>query len=82
MLDGVVKPKIKNKFGDVSSSDNYRKVMISTCMFKLFVYCIPPIMMIYPNLSHCQFINSRYTSTSLSTFFFKETVGRYLSENS
>ena len=30
MLDGVVKPKIKNKFGDVSSSDNYRKVMITT----------------------------------------------------
>ena len=45
MLDGVVKPRIKNKFGDASSSDNYREVMISSCLLKLFEYCILPIMM-------------------------------------
>ena len=55
MLDGVLKPRIKNKFGGASSSDNYRKVMMSNCIFKLIEYCILPIVMNYLILNPCQF---------------------------
>ena len=36
----------------------------------------------YLNLSPCQFGCTRITSASLATLWLKETVGRYLSENS
>lgn len=53
MLDGVMKPSIKNKFDDASSSDNYRELIISTCKFMLFEYGKLPIIMNYLELSLC-----------------------------
>ena len=36
MLNGVIRPIVKNKLCDLKSSDNYREVMVSPNMFKIF----------------------------------------------
>ena len=40
MLKGVITPIVKDKFGNMTSSDNYRPVMSSSIFLKLFEYCI------------------------------------------
>ena len=81
---GMIKPRKINKSGDASSSDSYRKVLISTCIFRFlsyFKYWLLPTISIYLNFSPCQFGYRRNKSTSLATFLFKETVGRCLSKS-
>ena len=36
MLKGIIRPIVKNKLGDLKSSANYREVMVSSNMFKIF----------------------------------------------
>ena len=40
MLNGYINPRLKDKNGDLSSSDNYREIMISNNMFKVFEYVL------------------------------------------
>ena len=42
--NGLIKPRVKNKFRDTSASDFYRKIMFSTNLYKLLEYCMLPIM--------------------------------------
>ena len=42
ILVGAIKPEIKDKFGNAASSDNYRPVMSSTTMLKIFEYSLLP----------------------------------------
>ena len=37
LIKGVINPTIKDKFGNIASSDNYRPVMQSSVMLKLFL---------------------------------------------
>ena len=37
---GVVVPLIKDKFGDVSNTNNYAGITISSCTSKLFEMCL------------------------------------------
>ena len=36
LTDGTINPTVKDKFGDLSDSDNYRPVMMSSVILKLF----------------------------------------------
>ena len=40
ILKGIINPTIKNRYGNISDSSNYRPVMLSSIFLKLFEYCI------------------------------------------
>ena len=40
MLEGYIKPSVKNSMGDITDSNNYRELMISNNMFSLLEYCL------------------------------------------
>lgn len=82
MLEGVVIPNVKNKFGNCKDSSNYREIMISSNFLKLFEYCLLSRLNSHVSISPFQFGYRKNTSTILSTSLFKEVVGKYLSENS
>ena len=72
-LEGVIIPKVKNKKGDVRSTNNYREVMISNTIYKILEYCLLP----YVNdvkLSHSQFGYRKNTLTLLAVSCLKETI--------
>ena len=73
MLEGVIIPLVKDKKGDVRSTNNYLEVMISNNIYKIFEYCLLP----YINdvkLSHSQFGYRKNTSTLLAVSCLKETI--------
>ena len=78
MLEGVIRPCVKDKFGDISSSSNYREVMISSNVFKLFEYSLLPYLKRYNPISRSQFGYREHTSTTIVTALFKETVFKYI----
>ena len=82
MLEGYINPTVKNRNGDLKSSSNYREVMISNNMFKVFEYVLLPLVKKYCSLNSCQFGYRKSTSTLMAIALFKETVTRYNSEGS
>jgi len=40
MLKGTIGPTVKDRYGDLRNSDNYRPVMSSSVFLKLFEYCM------------------------------------------
>ena len=40
ILRGTINPTVKDRYGDISSSDNYRPVMSSSVFLKIFEYCL------------------------------------------
>ena len=82
MLRGEIRPIIKNPLGNKMSSDNYRPVMNSSNMFKLFEYCI------LPHLNHNLKINPRQfayrpeVGCMTSGVILNETVKCYNAKNS
>ena len=73
-LNSHIKPRVKNKFGDTSASDNYRDIMSSTNLFKLLEHCIMPIMGRKVYVSTFLFGYRANTSTSLATLVLKEAL--------
>ena len=82
MLEGYIKPSIKDKTGDIQTSDNYREVMISNNLFKVLEYALLPLLRRCVNLSPFQFAYRNSTSTIMAAALVKETVTRYISEGS
>ena len=70
MLKGVIIPTVKDRFGDKSSVDNFSEIMNSSCFFKVFEYCILPILKSYTQKSPLQFAYRPNTSTLLDTRLF------------
>ena len=77
MFKGVIIPTVKDKFGDKSISDNFREIMNSFCFFKLFEYCLLPLLKKYTLISPLQFGYRHNTSTLLATTILKETVNTF-----
>ena len=82
MFDGQIQPKIKNKFGDATCLDNYREVMISSNMLKLFEYIMLPILKACCDLSPYQFGGRQKTSTTDAVTIIKEIAKKYTKEGS
>ena len=82
ILSGVISPLIKNKTGSVSSSENYREVMISSNFFKLIEYILLPVLKNYASLSPYQFGYRQNSSTIVATALLKETINKYVSGGS
>lgn len=82
MMEGVIRPTVKNKFGNCKDSTNYREIMISTNFLKLFEYVVLPVIQNTIDLSVYQFGYRPETSTVLATTILKETIGKYSNEGS
>ena len=82
MLRGFVTPRVKNKLGNLQDSNNYREIMRSSNIFKVFEYTVLPILLRYNPLSQYQFGYRANTSTTLATALLKETIGEYINSGS
>ena len=74
MLKGEIRPLVKDRFGDLTSLDNYRPVMISSNFLKLFEYCLLPMLESSFKLNFRQFGFRRYTSTSIAVMTLREII--------
>ena len=82
LLQGEIRPTIKNKLGNKNSSDNYRPVMNSSNLLKLFEYCILPVMSRHMKLSDRQFGFRTGTGCNMAISIFKENILNYNSSGS
>lgn len=82
VLRGTIGPTVKDRYGDLHSSDNYRPVMSSSVFLKLFEYCILRKVGDCFNLNDRQHSFRKNCSTSSACLVLKETLHRYLSSNS
>ena len=82
MLIGEIRPVIKNVTGNVHSSDNYRPVMSSSSLLKLFEYCLLFKLENYINLNKRQFGFRKFTSCQMPITILKETIHNYNNSNS
>ena len=82
MLQGQIRPIIKNNAMSKSDSSNYRPVMNSGMGLKIFEYTIMPFLTKALKLSNCQFGFRQDTSCISAITVVKETIFRYNSENS
>lgn len=83
MTIGKITPIIKDKFHP-NNSNNYRPIMCSNNLFKVFEYSILPILESFaePKISKMQFGFSKSTSTLMSVFILQEIVQKYTSHRS
>ena len=82
VLKGTINPTVKDKYGDLQSSDNYRPVMSSSVFLKLFEYCMLEKITGFISLNDRQHgFRSRY-STSTACYVLKETVLNYTRSSS
>ena len=77
LLCGEIRPIIKNKFGNASDSNNFRPVMISSNLLKLFEYCIQPSLSNSLLLHDNQFGFRAHTSTQMTISVVKEVIHHY-----
>ena len=82
MLIGEIRPVIKNERGDKQSSDNYRPVMNSPVLLKLFEYCLLPRLESFCNISPRQFGFRKNTSCLMPVTMLKEIILKYNNQNS
>ena len=82
ILKGVITPTVKDKNEDVHSSYNYREIMNSSCLFKLFEYCLLTVLQSHTSISPLQFGYKPNTSTVSVTTILIETINKFLEEDS
>ena len=82
MLKGEFRPIIKNKLGNKYSSDNYRPIMNSSNLLKVFEYCLLHKFEDHIQLNSRQFGFRKNTSTTMAISVIKETIHKYLNEGS
>ena len=78
MLEGIISPRIKNKFGNKNDSSNYREVMISSNLFKCLEYIILPYIKENFELSEVQYGYRGKTSTIMAIGTLKEALRNYI----
>ena len=82
MLHGEIKPIIKNKNKDHTDPNNYRPIMNSCNLLKLFEYCLLPFLNKYIHVNSHQFGFRRQTGCISAITVLKETVLNYTSSGS
>jgi len=82
MLKGQIKPVIKNKNLGKDNSDNYRPVMNSSMLLKLFEYCLLPVIQDKLKLNPLQFGFTAGSDCESAVTFARETIFSYTGANS
>ena len=82
MIKGMINPLVKDPYGDLSNSDNYRPVMLSSVLLKLFEYCLLEKISPYFSFNDRQHGFRPKYSTSTACFVFRETMSNYIHSGS
>ena len=82
LIKGVITPIVKNKLGNLSSSDNYRPIMNSSVFLKLFEYCLLAKIEPYVMLNDRQHGFRKAHSTATACYTLKETIFNYTQSRS
>ena len=82
MMQGTITPTLKDQFGSLSDSGNYRPVMSSSVFLKVLEYCILLQINPFVKLNDRQHGYRENYSTSTACFVLKETVFDYCNHNS
>ena len=78
LLISTMIPLIKDKLGDITSSNNYRSIAISSVVLKIFDICIISLFSDHLNLDDLQFSYQSGVSTSMCTWVAVETISYFL----
>ena len=81
IIKGTINPRIKDRFGDITSSENYRPVMSSSVFLKLFEYCLLNKIEKLIQINDRQHGFRSGYSTSTACFVLKETIHNYMMSN-
>ena len=81
-IAGQIKPVIKYISGSKSDSENFRPGMSSSVIFKLFEYCLLPILNKHIDLYKIKFGFRKGASSCSTVTIFEEIIHSYNSENS
>ena len=82
LLKGVISPLVKDKFGNLNDLNNYRPVMCSSILFKIFEYCLLSKIEPYVEMNDRQHGFRKSYSTATACFCLKETISSYTNANS
>ena len=82
LLKGEIRPILKNKSGKINDSDNYRPIMISSNLLKLFEKCIQTPLNNCLQIHRNQFGFRPHTSTNMTVTVVKEILYHYRNNNS
>ena len=80
MLEGIIKPIIKNASGNCTDSKNYRPIMQSSCILKLVELYLQDVLLEKLTFNKRQFGYTKGMSTSEATFVLKETIYQQFSK--
>ena len=78
MLVAEITPRVNDKFGNASNSNNYRPVMSSNTSLKIFEYSLLPTLERYISISLNQFGYRKGTSTTMAVLTVKEIISKYV----
>ena len=78
LLISMLVPILKDKMGDITSSNNYRSIAISSLVMKIFDLVILSTFSEYLQLDDLQFSYQEEVSTSMCTWLAVETVSYFL----
>ena len=78
LLVSTMVPLIKDKLGDITSSNNYRSIAISSVVLKVFDIVIISLFSDYLRLDDLQFSYQSGVSTSMCTWVAVETISYFL----
>ena len=81
MLIGELRPTSKNSVSQQFVSDNYRPVLNSLILLKLFEYTLEPTLSKHLNLNNRQFGYRQGTACMIATAVVKEAILQYTTEN-
>ncbi len=81
MLYGEIRPLIKNKLNNKCESNNFRPVMVSSNMLKMFEYCLLPRMNKHLKLDQHQFGYRKNTGCLNVVSVLKEIILNYTNKN-
>ncbi len=77
MLQGEIRPIIKDKLGKIDDSNNYRPIIISLNMLNIFKYCFVWHLKNYLPINNLHFRFRKCTSTIMAAAVIKEVVANY-----
>ena len=82
LLKGMITPTVKDRYGSLNDSNNYRPVMTSSVFMKIFEYCLLFRIKPYVKLNDRQHGFRETYSTNTACFVLKETIFEYIQSNS
>ena len=82
LLIATIVPLLKDKQGDIQSSDNYRSIALSSVVLKIFDWVVLTLFEEQLGLDDLQFSYQKRCSTNMCTWMVVESINHFLRNNS